>query len=369
MVNTCPPTWTDEETSNKCQNYLNTIKEEPIMGHPITSTATNLTYVNYHCAKCNYDLRISTMIRWKLGVACAEEVKILPDIDSVLESSSLDSLGRIKPKFNVTFQSCKLYVWKPTEYLRRCHRNVIQHCPNSYQNETVKTLCESYTSIVFHSKRKPYRNPHCAMCDKRLEKHLFCENDNSIPEKDFPMLFDGGFGTGVGVGRTRICQNEGEAYDPLAKKCRNILRTIVNDERLLDVQNCGEKNSCNLFNCTKFVLDRREYVVNDDFSATDLATGRSYSTGDYKINSEGHMEICAEYQVTRKKFGNAMRVVTFIGLGVSIIGLILHLLAFAVNPALRNLSGKNLASLCVALLLAYIAFIVGLLVDVGGKST
>ncbi|KAJ9583812.1 hypothetical protein L9F63_021844, partial [Diploptera punctata] len=182
------------------------------------------------------------------------------------------------------------------------------------------------------------------------------------------MLFDGGVSnSGTGVGRTRICPNEDEAYDPLAKKCRNILRSMIGD-KLDDNQNCHRENTCNLYNCTKFVLEKEEYVINDDFSATDLATGRMYKSGEYEINTDDQMEMCAEYELTRNKFNTAMRIVTFVGIGVSILGLTLHLLAFLVNPALRNLSGKNLASLCVALLLAYISFIIGLLVEVGGMT-
>lgn len=367
MIKKCPPSWVDQETLNKCENYLETIKEEPILGHPITSRTTNMTYVNYHCAKCNNDLRISTMIRWKLGVMCAEEVKTIPDIDFVLETAVIDEKGYIKPKFNVTFQSCKLFVRRPAEYLRRCHKNLKEHCLDSWKNETVRLLCESYTSIVFYSKSKPYRNPHCAICNKRQEKSLYCEKEDRVPESDFPMLFDGGVSdSGTGVGRTRICPNKDEAYDPLAKKCRNIIRSMVTGDRISDNQNCHGENTCQFYNCTKFVLGKDEYLINDDFSATDLATGKIYKTGEYEINAGGHMEICAEYEVTRQKFSSVMRIVTFIGLAVSIIGIILHLLAFAINSALRNLSGNNLASLCVALILAYVSFIVGLLVQVGG---
>lgn len=50
---------------------------------------------------------------------------------------------------------------------------------------------------------------------------------------------------------------------------------------------------------------------------------------------------------------------TLAGLGVSVVFLLLHLLAFALVPELRNLSGKNLASLCLSLLVAYVSFIAG----------
>jgi hypothetical protein len=59
-----------------------------------------------------------------------------------------------------------------------------------------------------------------------------------------------------------------------------------------------------------------------------------------------------------------MSYVTMAGLGVSIIFLVLHLTAFILLPELRNLSGKNLASLCFSLLAAYTVFIVGQFLEV-----
>ncbi|KAJ9583813.1 hypothetical protein L9F63_021845, partial [Diploptera punctata] len=47
MINTCPHSWNEDETSYKCKNYLETIKSEPILGHPVTSKATNMTYVKF----------------------------------------------------------------------------------------------------------------------------------------------------------------------------------------------------------------------------------------------------------------------------------------------------------------------------------
>ena len=59
------------------------------------------------------------------------------------------------------------------------------------------------------------------------------------------------------------------------------------------------------------------------------------------------------------KFGPQMGYVTFVCLGISIICLSLHIFASFVTSELQNLSGKNLLSLCFALLGGYISFIAG----------
>ncbi|XP_059082753.1 adhesion G-protein coupled receptor D1-like [Tigriopus californicus] len=57
------------------------------------------------------------------------------------------------------------------------------------------------------------------------------------------------------------------------------------------------------------------------------------------------------------KFDVEMGIVTMIGLGLSTICLVFHLIAFTMAPELQNLSGKNLASMSIALLGGYLSFI------------
>jgi hypothetical protein len=76
------------------------------------------------------------------------------------------------------------------------------------------------------------------------------------------------------------------------------------------------------------------------------------------------LEICTEGIEYVDKFNPSMSYVTMAGLGVSVIFLALHLAAFTILPELRNLSGKNLASLFISLLAAYTAYIMGQFLEV-----
>lgn len=370
MVTLCPSSWVGEETRSRCENYIETIRREPILGLPITSSATNITYPNYHCARCNGDLHMSTMIRWKLAVTCDASLSLpVPNIDTVIKESTYGNDFKFKPKFaNASYHSCKLYVWRPFKLLRRCYEGTVDSCPLSWRNDTVKNQCEAYTSLVFRLKYKPFRNPHCATCNNVPNKLIGCIKDGLVIETLFPILFDFSDSSSDVVGKTRICANHNEAYDPIAKKCRHIIWSIAGQEDHYKLVNCyGNISKCNIQNCSRFVLDSNEYSLNDNFTVTDLSSNKLYADGEFRIMDGGRVEVCAKYQIIEEKFNGVMKYMTFLGLGVSMGFLFLHLVAFVINPALRNLSGKSLASLCTALILAYGSFIIGQLLQVGGK--
>jgi hypothetical protein len=117
--------------------------------------------------------------------------------------------------------------------------------------------------------------------------------------------------------------------------------------------------------CPKFLLEPEEYAVLDDGTVSVPAYRRTYPQSQFRIRQDGRLEICNDEGVEYvDKFNPNMSYVTMAGLGVSIIFLVLHLTAFTILPELRNLSGKNLASLCFSLLAAYTVFIVGQFLEV-----
>ena len=92
-----------------------------------------------------------------------------------------------------------------------------------------------------------------------------------------------------------------------------------------------------------------------------------YGEGKFRIREDDKLELCAEYLQTGEKFDGHILYLTYLEFGVSVSFLLLHLVVFAKNPALRKLSDKILASLCTALLVAYGASIIGWLLNFGSK--
>ena len=85
---------------------------------------------------------------------------------------------------------------------------------------------------------------------------------------------------------------------------------------------------------------------------------RVLKEGQFSMNGDT-LVICVtpDDAVPQYKFGAQMGYVTFIGLGLSIICLSMHIVASLFTPELQNLSGKNLFSLSLALLGGYSTFL------------
>lgn len=369
MVKSCPSAWKDEGTRSKCENYTGTIRSEPILGLPVTSNATNITYVNYHCAKCNGDLHIRTTIRWKLAVTCGANFSLpLPDINEIMKEATYGDDFMFKPTFsNASYHICQLYVWRPIRLLRRCHLKTVVTCPPSWENETVREQCEVYTSLVFRLKKNPFRNPHCATCNGVRDRLTKCEKEDMEIETGSPELFDFSDKSSDDVGRTILCPNENESYDFTAKECRRFSLEIEERNVAYKSNNCSGNFSSDLNKCLFFIFKREEYSLIDSCTVEVFPHNKLYSEGKFRIAEDDKLELCVEYLKAGEKFDGLIKYLTYLGLGVSVVFLFIHLVVFATNPALRNISDKSLASLCTALLLAYGASIVGWLLNVGSK--
>ena len=365
MTKSCPSTWNDEETRSKCQNYTVTIRNEPILGLPVTSNATNITYVNYHCAKCNGDLGMRTTIRWTLAVTCGAKFSLpLPNIIEIMKEATYGDDFMFKPTFaNASYHTCQLYVWRPFRLLRRCHLKTVVTCLRTWNNETVRKQCETYTSLVFRMMNKPFRNPHCATCNNVPDRLTKCEKEGLEIETGSPEMFDFSDKSSDDVGRTILCPNENEAYDMTAKECRPF--SLGNGAYESD--NCSGNFSSDFNKCLIFIFNREEYSLNSNCTVEVIPHNKLYGEGKFRITEGDKLELCAEYLKAGEKFDGPITDLMYVGHGISVGFLFLHLVVFATNPALRNISDKNLASLCTALLVAYGASITGWLLNVGSK--
>jgi len=118
--------------------------------------------------------------------------------------------------------------------------------------------------------------------------------------------------------------------------------------------------------CPKFELQIGEYKMMDDGEERHSVYVEKYDRvleeGEFSMNGD-NLVLCVTASDANKqiaKFGPQMGYVTFVCLGISIICLSLHIFASFVTSELQNLSGKNLLSLCFALLGGYISFIAGM---------
>ncbi|MPC19779.1 G-protein coupled receptor Mth2 [Portunus trituberculatus] len=115
--------------------------------------------------------------------------------------------------------------------------------------------------------------------------------------------------------------------------------------------------------CLKVLLNEDDFVELSNGTVHVPVYGRTYSPRDYQKYGDGGLVVChimEEASAEIRKFSDALGWVSLVGLSLSCLCLLLHMSAFALLPELRNPSGRNLASLCLALLAAYITMLVNM---------
>lgn len=370
---------------------------DPLTTLPVTSHKSGVTYRNFHCALCHNDVDNATANFWIPRLECPS--LYLPYVAKVpMNISELLKWDETRNQWGVQLQTWHACFVDPvipdtSSYLvRRCRENVTHACAINWTNANVRNRCEAYTSLVYDGP-KAYRNPHCALCNNIPLQNLGCSKisqreflPNYFNPTAFSILFDL-TGKSEAVGKVKPC-SEGQLYDPFFKICRDVLcpkpdsgKTCIAEKEeyyspiLPSYDNEDEPNwntSLAFLSCPKFLLAPEDYEFKDENNKTIfIETYEKYFTeNEFKLNEDQSVEICVGSLGQRliNKFGQYMGYITAVGLGVSIVFLVLHLLAFLVVPDLQNLSGKNLASLCIALLLANISFMSGQRIETGTRS-
>lgn len=129
-----------------------------------------------------------------------------------------------------------------------------------------------------------------------------------------------------------------------------------------------ESGEMDFLSCPKFSLSSDEVEWRENNTIFVISYNKTFVEGQFQEEKDGSILICAHGTTTVSKFDPILGWVTVAGLGLSELCLGLHLLAFMISPDLRNLSGRNLASLSLALFAAYGSFIAAQFVPVGGNA-
>lgn len=391
----CPPLWRNAEVRRKCEKSAAYNVDDPLLMTPVTSFETNATYGNIFCAACNRDS--DRLAYWQLNLDCrsvadGEKLPSGYDREYVEKNLSFDN------KMNYwqvraddgAYYKCDLILsiaQSAKQLVRRC-RPTIKTCPATWGKDEIRQRCESYTLMVHKnstsasSKSESFRNIHCAICNSVPVQSVGCESSagDSLSDvlfkfESFTILFDFNGGRLVGGEAVNCSGDGGRVYDRFFRRCRNVAAAPATKESGdgdADVNGDGypveiDERDRTLretpLNCSEVIFF--DELTNDTGTLEAGKSKYAYANREQRRNA---LEICREYYEAaaadgRSKSVNTYRpyysVITALGIGVSVICLCVHLIVFAVVKELRNLSGKNLASFCVALLLAYVSFGLG----------
>lgn len=277
----------------------------------------------------------------------------------------------------------------------------------------VHRKCLSYTAHVYHIS-EGYRNVHCAICNGIVSENLICTPIGfaragftfEFNQIAFSFLFDLNPDSGSLVGKIEKCAHE-QIYDPFFRRCRSVLcgprqvfrggecvtisvststpknpnlpsdsnelgdgsdlsgdgsnvleSTSTKDSEYYSTESVEAASIDDFELCPKIMLNREEYTILNNGTVFIEPYRKYLKKSDYVVQADRRLVICAVHtKYYTEKFGATGGYLSFVGVLISIVCLILHLSASCIVPELRNLSGKNLASLCVALLIAYSVFL------------
>ncbi|XP_046388777.1 uncharacterized protein LOC124157799 [Ischnura elegans] len=388
MKSSCPP-GTSAEVRRRCEEKGGADKRDVVsIRMPVTSLVTNVTYSNAHCALCNGDLNgraPDDFVVWTPRLECPS-IQHFPfgsTTEPPMPSKWLPIFDEFRGVWGVMekgrFHACTADPMAPpiaASLVRRCRLGVVSSCEPDWPDDSVglrmaiKRRCGApgSTAHVFLG-AKTYRNAACAVCNRVPVHELSCAppltRSLGAAAKDFnpvafSVLFDFGIpqgeyfqggrgGVDPGPLSARLtahgCPDETPLFDPFLRRCRDLLcpemgqRWVRN--RCVEVGRGYEEDEVDTTKDEPSSGVVR--VVGLGGKAKERPKGKNFTTVHLHPSSAAI----------------AMGYLTIIGVAASALFLIIHLVAFALLKELRTASGRNLASLCVALLIAYSAFFAG----------
>lgn len=300
----CPAEWRDTTVRAACESPPQSREAPGVLDNPVTGRSTGRSYRNRFCAVCNGDADNPRV--WDTRMVCED----LADVEAAAEQAVLDTLryesgNHWTVRYRGREFGCATAVVPPVGS-RACLPGMVVACHPMWPDDDMRSNCDAYTTVVYNG-QLPYKNIHCAMCNHVPVQNLTCDtvelhnrfNVNQFAARSFTALF-------VAQPGHRKCSGADMYYDPLAKMCRPLATTA----------SCSESDNGTVAACP----GNRSIAV----PAAE-----------------------ALWSVT----------LTYVGLSVSVVFLVTHLLVFALVPEMKNLSGKNLASFCVSLVFSYSAFV------------
>lgn len=373
MRASCPSGWVDEEVAALCRAASPeqmSFREDPLLHVPVTSRTSNVTYANYQCAVCHNDTH--DVVFWNVDLKCPSltgpsEVEV--NATTVFREGQwgvvVNGSEQEVHKCNLTLSLGN--IWK---FPGRSCRLVVDKCMENWHDEAIEKLCHSYTSHV-RINGEVYKNSFCATCNNASSIYPICNpRYYYYDEADEDVSFDYGVRFGVPSAPPQpftmlidfTCRNgnnkvgESCVYDPFSNKYRDLgeIKDLIHP----DTPGNATAPPLSDGTCRNETIFKDDYIMVND-TVVIKVSNRTYYPGEYEVVEEGVL-VCS---FASDKYTAAMGWVTLAGLSASSLCLVLHLVAFALVPHLRNLHGRNVASLSVSLLGAYVSFILSVFAE------
>ena len=391
VVSRCPAGWPDDQVKRMCEHgSAGNLQAEAL----VSDQRTGLTYRNWACAVCHSDTEHA--VSWPTRLECPSAQKGQPvqlkqlgegewGLSQVVNGSEVVHACLVDPYMPETL----------ADFVRTC-QPMVTSCADSWPDDEVSRLCGAYTAKVYDvairsaqgdTHELVFRNAHCALCNGLAPEDVICtagigirfDKPRAFNVQAFSILLDVVEDTGSNtVGAKTVC-DEGEFWDKAFIKCRPLScdegfllkgnECVAVTERITgeprggggivfpgdNSGNVTRQETSDFQRCPKVYLSDDEFVLRDDGTVVVEHYQRTFGPDEFEIRA-GELAICSVSSDFRK-FDDALTVMSLVFLAASVFCLCCHLVLFFLVPDLRNLSGKNLASLCLCLLVGYVCFI------------
>ncbi|XP_067672877.1 uncharacterized protein [Haliotis asinina] len=359
-VASCPQSWFGSETEHLCKSKSN---RDLMLRVPVTGNRTGHVYRNLYCAVCHdepYQL-------WRPAVDC-HSMKPLGFTAASMIAEILDN------------QNCQLRMLPAYEggKYRPCKPDVIKNCAPSFNDTDMISFCMTSMNmqLTFSETGLAFHNVECAICNYHTP---FCLNHGvrqfgkrvrSRGFYSFSILFDLNTQTGstrVGsrlrrvqkkINMTHTCSRS-QVYDPFIRSCRQVYTGAFSHPKLIShVSNISFSSG----DCSRLRLNGSEFVISRDGT---LETVSGYTFGQSHYHYDGKFAyVCTNLtqnfteistfidEKTEFNFSPTTAIVTSIGLFISLLGLMITMVIYALVRTLRNIPGKIILSLTTSLFFA-----------------
>lgn len=394
VIARCPVNYSEPYIRAKCELGSNADADQ-FYRLPVNGRSSKVLYANYYCAICNGDMNV---IYWTgERDACRVDPRLADNatIEELIEKNA----------------DCDIVFTYPDGYAPRLCKQVKRQCSANWTDRKIARRCQDRSQLnsYVYGGSTSFRNRHCAICNHLTEAETSCldltiPEDHSSPAQSppFSILIDLNART-HGIrnndnklrGATETVKlhscDIGYVYDPYSEICRLIF--CPKGSRLTDdgckpapdfddddnnnnsrtpggISGRGSSNQTRThgpqtdLSCSAMIrLNASEYRLLSNRSAYVYAMDALYNEDQYALE-QPFLYVCSpfsrQYNVTLLvmfQFDRVQSFLSFVGVIISLMSLLVQFVVYMIFPELRNTPGKCLICLVVSLFVGQLTFL------------
>ncbi|XP_067006058.2 uncharacterized protein [Anabrus simplex] len=359
MISSCPP---HHPLQDLCSGTLFDMYDYK-MDIPVLSLRTGEWFKNIYCATCHghhSDVR-PTEVTLSCSGNNTPDATVL-EARNYVPGALMWSGENMNCSIQIQFSDDYSSTIKPWE--RPCVKT-IDHCPSTWQNETVAEFCRSYALFV-RQDNTAYKNPHCALCNGVPLEEIKCLTTRISmriaprPSPSLRVIMDFSWDAAY-----EFCHPPDGLWDGVHECCQNLNSAACTVRSRHHSECCVPLSRRLNDSCPRIEFKQGQYrlLMNNSLEVIlndSKFSGLLLAPGEYGLLPGGNVEICNILPRGLVSLDSLQEYLTTVCLSISVICLVLHLIIHSLLPKLHNLPGKNLKSLSIAILMAQLGFLVGL---------